>query len=239
MKKSIALLFALALLMTLLPGALAQGESLPGGTLVVTGTAGISLKADMATIEIGAMTRGKTMGEAHQQNAAIMEKVIAEMEKLGIAKEDVHTSQYNVYFEQDNSISSSVQHVISGNYVVTNMLQITIRDIGKVSQAIDAAAAAGANNVYNLTFQSSASKEGYHQALREAVNDAKAKAEVLAQSAGYTLGSVLKIESNDSMGTPYGAGSLRAYDAAEAKATPILSGDVTVSAWVVLTFSLK
>src|SRR5699024_6059526 len=99
-------------------------------------------------------TRGKTVAEAHAENIRIMEQVIAELKELGVAEEDIRTSQYYVYFEPAGSYGQTTPDG-TGTYSVTNMLYITIRDISMVSQAIDIASAAGANNVYNLMFQSS------------------------------------------------------------------------------------
>lgn len=237
MKKILASILTLALILSLSLPALAENTA-PQATLVVSGLATLSLKADLATIELGAQTRGKTVAEAHRENVRIMDQIIAEMEKLGIAKEDIRTSQYYVYFEPDLSVVGTVQNMISGSFSVTNMLQITIRDVDKVSDAIDAASQAGANNVYGLTFQSSQAPDAQMQALKNAVENARAKAQVLAEATGKTLGDILKVETQDAFAFPYD-GVARQSFAAEAKSTPILSGDVTLSAAVTLTFALK
>lgn len=230
---TVALIAVLALSLAL--PALAED----GGALLVTGTATVSLQADVATVEIGAMTRGHSVADAQKENAAIMEKLVAEMGRLGIPAEDIRTSQFNVYFEQGESVVGTTSRLISGNYTVTNMVSITIRDIAKVSEAIDAAAAVGANNIYGLSFQSSKAAEAYHQALRRAVEDAKTKAMVLAEASGGALGAIVKIEANEAYGTPYGIMNRDSFagDGA-AKATPILSGDVSVTANVTITFGL-
>lgn len=236
MKKLIIALFTLTLALVLsIPGLAEEDDP----RLVVTGTATISLPADSATIEIGAQTRGRTVGEAHKENGRIMEDVILEMEKFGVSKEDIRTSQFYVYFEQNNNVYAAAENLIGGSYTVTNMVYITIRDITRVSEAIDAAASVGANNIYNLTFQSSKSSEGYDQALKRAVEDAKAKAQVLAEASGKILGDIILIESNDTYGVPYGIQNRADFAGEAAVNTPILSGDVSISAFVTLTFALR
>lgn len=238
MKKTLGILLILALVLTLGLPALAEGNLPAKPQLVVNGTATVSLEADLASIEVGAQTRGQSVSEAHQANAAIMESVIAELARLGIDKKDIRTTQYNVYFEPDYSLMSAAGQPQSGNYTVTNMLSITIRDISQVSVAIDTAAKAGANNVYSLMFQSTKSGEAYKEALEKAVADGKEKAQVLAAAAGNTLGGIVKVASGESYGGPY-ASYMGDYTGAGAeKATPILSGDVSVSATVTLTFEL-
>ncbi|HPA61053.1 MAG TPA: SIMPL domain-containing protein, partial [Clostridia bacterium] len=126
-----------------------------------------------------------------------------------------------------------------GVYVVNNMIFVTLRDIDKVSAALDAAAAAGANNIYNLVFQSSQSTEAYHKALTRAVEDARAKAEVLARASGRQLGELVRIESGDYAGLPYGIQNRADFAVAEGGGATILSGDVSVTAYVTLSFALE
>ncbi|HSK69724.1 MAG TPA: SIMPL domain-containing protein [Candidatus Limnocylindria bacterium] len=235
MRKTLTALLALALTLALAVPALAQETAPARNALVVTGSATVSLQADTATIELGAQTRGRTVAEAHAENIRIMEKVIAELEKLGVAKEDIRTSQYYVYFEPAGAYGQTSPDA-PGMYSVTNMLYITLRDINKVSQAIDIASAAGANNVYNLMFQSSKADEAYQRALRNAVEDARTTAQTLASATGNTLGEIVRIEASQNFGIPFAAQNRMALDSAQAS-TPIISGDVSVTASVTLTFA--
>lgn len=238
MKKTLGILLILALALTLCLPALAEANQPEKPLLVVNGAATVSLQADLASIEVGAQTRGQSVSEAHEANAAIMESVIAELGKLGIDKKDIRTSQYNVYFEPDYSLMSASGQPQAGNYTVTNMLNITIRDISKVSSAIDTAAKAGANNVYSLMFQSTGNGEAYKEALEKAVADGKEKAQVLAAASGSALGRIVKVESGEYYGSPYASYTGAGMEGEAAKATPILSGEVSVSASVILTFDL-
>lgn len=245
MRKILSFMLTLALVLGLSLGALAQEPSaqvlpapLNSATLVVSGTNSVGIKSDLATIELGAQTRGRTVGEAHQENIRIIDAVIAALEAAGVQREDIRTSSYYVYFEPDGSMTGAVASLISGNFTVTNMLSVTIRDIDSVSTAIDAASAAGANNIYSLIFQSSKRQEAYHQALQGAVADARAKAEVLALAAGKTLGSLVKLESNELMGTPFESAADQKFAGEMATSTPILAGDVIITASVLVTFNL-
>ena len=234
MKKIITPVLALIMVLALsLPGFSETQQNV----IVVTGTATVSLKADYAAIEIGATTRGETVGEAQKENIAIMEQVVAEMSKLGIAREDIHTTQFSVWFDQYSPDPVSIQNR-GGSYTVTNMVYITIRDIDKISTVIDAAAAAGTNNIYNLMFKASNSDEAYATALERAVENGRAKAAVLAEATGKTLGGIIRVEANDYPGQMFGMQNSDYVASPMDKETPILSGDVSIVANVVLTFSL-
>ena len=239
MKKLTALFVALALMLTLSATAFAEKDLDEMSKLIVTGNATVALTADMATLELGAQTRGRTVGEAHQENTKIIEDVLKALKEMGIPEEDIRTSSYYVYFEPDYSVTNAVERLINGSFSVTNMLQVIIRDVGQVSKAIDAAANAGANSINSLSFQSTKATEGYNKALQRAVDDARVKAAVLAEAAGRELGIIVKIEVNEAYGVPFGISNRIDFESKDAAATPILSGDVSVTANVVVTFEMK
>lgn len=237
MKKLMILVLSLVLLMAAFMPANAEGGD---DRLVVTGTATVSLKSDMATIELGAQTRGRSVSEAYRENSRVMDALIARLEALGVKREDIRTSQFNVYFEQSyDSMTSAANSLINGSFNVSNMIVITIRDISQVSSILDAASETGANNIYGLSFTSSKSTEAYHQALKRAVADARAKAEILAEASGRTLGRLTLIEEQQSNGMPFGLENRMNFQDAKAGGAPILSGDASVMANVTLHFELK
>ena len=78
-------------------------------------------------------------------------------------------------------------------YVATNTVGGVVA-VGRAGgAAIDAAVAAGANQVYGPTLTSDDARKLYDQALDAAVDDAEARARILAAAAGATLGRCLTI----------------------------------------------
>lgn len=81
----------------------------------------------------------------------------------------------------------------AGVYRVANTIEITVRDIGKVAQVLDAAVSTGANEVQGVSFDLDA-REPFDAKVREkAVTDARERAEVLAKLHGKKLGEVLAV----------------------------------------------
>ena len=193
----------------------------------------ISLAADTATLRIGVSTVRDTVAEAQSENNEIMQRVIAAILGQNVAQEDVVTSDFSVYTERDYSDASAPVR-----YHVDNTLYVTVRALDTVGDVIDAATAAGANQMYGLTFSSSGETAAYEKALRRAYEDAAAKAALLAEAAGQTLGEVVSINASNSYGGDYGIANTYAMDARSAK-TAIVSGDVTVSASVTVVFAIK
>ena len=93
MKKITALILATMLMLSLGLSALAENDDM---LLTVTGTASVSLPADGATMQLGAVTRGDTVAEAQAENDKTLQGVLNALKELGIDEKDMTTSTYNV-----------------------------------------------------------------------------------------------------------------------------------------------
>ena len=190
MKKALIMPLCLLTALCLAVPALGEGVS---RTVSVSGSSNISLAADTATLRIGVSTVRDTVAEAQSENNEIMQRVIAAILGQNVAQEDVVTSDFSVYTERDYSDASAPVR-----YHVDNTLYVTVRALDTVGDVIDAATAAGANQMYGLTFSSSGETAAYGKALRRAYEDAAAKAALLAEAAGQTLGEVVSIKASNS-----------------------------------------
>ena len=117
-------------------------------------------------------------------------------------------------------------------------------DQEELDRMVDAAMAAGANTTYGIAFSSTQANEAYQKALRRAVEDAVQKAQVLADAAGVKLGKLKSINAEQSLSAlargDLGVSNVFTYEAKAADAgTAITSGDVTVSASVVLEYEFE
>ncbi len=236
MKKLIGLVLALCMLSTV-PFALAEGvqpAQNAGAAITATGTGRVTIVPDFATVTLGVSTQAPTVVDAQQTNAAHVSAVIEALTAQGIAKEDLQTSYFGINPIYDYSSANADGSQRLWGYQVSNTLNVTIRDLGKVSAVLDAAMDAGANESYGLTFDSTKRAEAYDQALETAVKAAARKAGILAGAAGVTLGELLSVAEQT-------AGSYGAFNAAagvmEARAdTAIMNGTLAVEATAVLTY---
>jgi uncharacterized protein YggE len=245
MKKAIAITLALMILGAL-PLALAQDAAPAAGresTLIVTGSASVTLQPDYATLNLGVVAQAETVADAQAQNATQMTAVLAALEKAGVAKEDIQTSYFTVnpvYGDMAASYEMSAVYPNPGGkpvgYRVENTLQVTLRDIGSIGRTLDEAMKAGANQSYGISFESTQRPQAYDKALQEAVKEARRKAELVAQAAGKTLGGLVELQEQN---VGYGGGYMKtmAMDAA-APSTPISIGVLTVEASVQVTYQL-
>ena len=158
-----------------------------------------------------------------------MDKIIEALRSAGIADEDMVTSNYYMYPLRDYGGDIPV---ITG-YMVSNRLKVTVKDLDTVAMIIDTAVQAGANEVGGISYTLSDEKqEGLReQALENAVKAARSDADALAESLGVTIVGPLKvITGGGSYITPYAEDELAMVE--KGATTPILPGDVSITAYV-------
>ncbi len=232
MKPSLPVLFAVAAVVVAaaaLAGVgrpeAARGDTPTPGTVTTVGHGDITAVPDEATVSAGVETRGATAAKALAQNAALMTRVIAALKSHG--GKDVQTQQVSLSPQTDSK--GNVTGFVADNSVSADS---TIAGAGAL---IDAAVAAGANNVSGPTLSVSTQDALYRQALGKAVEDARAKAQALGQAGGFGVGAV-SIVSEQSVApspVPEAAASMGA-----AKSTPIEPGTQDITADVSVTFTI-
>ena len=205
-----------------------------GATITVTGSAVVTLEADYARISVGVSTKAKTVEEASRENTACIHAVIAALKEAGVAEEDIATSNYYVNAEYDYSLGGQRQ----SGYNVTNQLTVIIRDMAHIGATLDKATAAGANNIYNIEFLSTQADKAQDEATAHAVQDAMRKAQLLADAADLTLGSIVSI-GDSSSGWVVSTRSYAAKLDMAVAGNSILPDDTSVSASVTIVFELK
>ena len=209
----------------------AADAAIPSG-VTVTGTGRVSVVPDRLDATFGVETQASTADEALSANADTTQNVIDALGNAGIEDEDIQTQQVSVYPRY-----SSDGQVIVG-YSASNSVLAKIRELDGAGAVIDAAAAAGANQVYSLSFAVTDQDGPYRQALEQALEKARGKAETLAGAAGLELGAVTSIIESGvvvSPPVPYAADA-----AAEgASTTPIEPGLQEVQATVSVTYAVS
>ena len=224
-----ALFLSAALVLPLAAPALADDR--PARRISGTGTGTIEAAPDVATRRSGVTTQGDTAAAALAANPTATDAVIARLTASGIEARDMQTSNLSINPNWTGYDSSSPR--IAG-YVASNMLTVRVRKLDTTGTVLDAAVADGANTLNGLTFGLADPEPAYNEARKEAVADARAKAELLAGAAGVSLGQVLSIADGGAMTDP--APMYR--DAVSAAPVPVVGGELGLVATVTLTFAI-
>ena len=210
----------------------------PQGGISVSGTASISLAPDTATIVLGVEALHETVAQARADAAAAMTSIVEVLTAAGVADEDIQTQHLSIQPQYD--YSSETRELIG--FTVVNIVNVTIRDIDSVGAVIDQTVDAGGDltRVQSIYFSVDDTSSYEDQLIEEAVQDATAKAQRLADLTGVTLGKPLSI--NYGGGVPYPVFD-RSFGIAMAESaafdTPISAGEVETSVTVSIIFAIN
>jgi len=201
-------------------------------SITVVGNGEVKIKPDIAYIVFGVETTNANLSAAQSENATKMTAVLDKLKSLGIAEKDLQTVGYSVYPRYDKEQGAPT------GYSVHNGVRATVRDINKLGGTIDAAVAAGANQVMGISFDLADKAQAMQQAREVAVNDARAKAEQYAKLINGTLGLVLTV--NESVSTPvFDTTARTAAGAAPMADTPIQTGEGSITLTVQISYEVK
>ena len=223
-------------------GVLAQSPTPVAPQLVesvsVTGTGRVTLVPDRFTFQVGVQTMGNTVDEAVSENNRRVASVIAALKKAGAPDKDIQTSGFNIWPQQDYQ-EGRMPRVLG--YQVHNNVTVRSEKIDQAGRLLGIAIGAGVNTSSGLQFQVSDPARGREQGLKAAFDDARAKATLLAQAAGRTLGRAIVIsEGVQHVPPPQPMARAMAMEARVASAdVPVQAGTEELSFTVSVTFELR
>jgi uncharacterized protein YggE len=207
------------------------GNKIENNKMKVFGEGGVSAKPDIAKLVIGVTNEGKELEVVQQKNAKNTQQVINNIKSKGIPAKDIQTQSYTIDPQYDYIEGKQVFR----GYRVSNILNVTIRDLEKVGAVIDGAVKAGANVVNNISFVISDSSQYYEQALKMALADAQSKAFAMSDKLKVRINPIpiLITEQSRNQVQPQGPMSLKV---ATQVSTPIEAGENEIIAIVEAVF---
>ncbi|HET6276960.1 MAG TPA: SIMPL domain-containing protein [Candidatus Cybelea sp.] len=172
----------------------AAAAAQPGTTeIAATGTGSITMAPDMATVDAGVETNAANANDAISRNNAMYERVIAALERLGIARAEITLAYYNVNYNPPPRTAQPNSGERYG-YTVSRNFTVKVREIGKAGAVSDACTTAGATAINGVSFGLADSAGARASATVKAVADARTNAEALAQAAGLRIVAIKSME---------------------------------------------
>lgn len=215
-------------------------------SISVSGVGKISAAPDVAEIRVGVVTQGATARDALTANNEAMAALIAELKGRGVATKDVQTTNFSVnprYSQPAPRLPNQppvefVPRIVG--YDVTNMVQITARDLAKLGVLLDAVVQAGANQMHGIQFRIDEPEKLLDQARKRAMADARRKAEILAGEAGVVAGPPLRIQEAGGLPPPQPMPMMaRTMSFRADAAVPVAAGEQDLSVTVHVIYELK
>ncbi|MDB6177031.1 SIMPL domain-containing protein [Paracoccus sp. Z330] len=204
------------------------------GRLTVTGQGESRMAPDMAQIQVGVTVQADTASEAMSQNSQQQASVIEALKNAGVEAKDIQTSGLDLSPMRNYGDNRSSE--VTG-YQARNMVSVRVNEIASLGTVLDALVDAGANEINGISFGREDSAQATDDARRSAVADARHKAELLAEAAGLTLGSVLRIDDSAQSGGGPRPMMMRA-EADMSHSVPVEAGEVGFGAQVQMVFQL-
>lgn len=235
MNKPLAILLVLSLLPV---SVLADNEKLPR-TITVSGQGKSAAPPDLASIQTGVVTTGDTAKDALAANSSAMAAVIKVLKAKNIAERDIQTFGFSVhpqYRRVPGPRGTQQQSNKIEGYRVTNNVRVRVRNLPRLGEILDALVQAGSNNLSGVQFSIADSSGILDEARKNAMDDARGRAELYAQAAGVKLGRVVSI-SEQALQPPRPM-MMGRMAMAESASVPIATGEHEVSARVNVMYEI-
>jgi len=180
------------------PNVIVNSNSNQQQGLVLSGTATVRVKPTLVILRLGATFTHSSPVSAKSQTEDAVKKIIAAVKNLGVNAADVQTRTFNL----DRYDPSGTR---PGSWRCTSSLEIRVKDVEKAGEVLEAAIAAGANQVSNVQYTVEELQAVRAEARDAASKVIKDKAKQYSSNFGVKLGAPIYIAENSPQGWFYGS----------------------------------
>jgi uncharacterized protein YggE len=165
-------------------------------TPVVTLRISESLRSppDQASLSISTESKAPTAAAALETNKGKTERLIAAIRAAGVAQKDIQTEGVNISpdYRYDQVNGRGSQRMVG--YSASNTVRIKTRRIDRLSNLLDALAAAGADRIYGPNFEIADRAPLRFEARKRAMARGAAEAAEYAANAGFARVRLLSVQ---------------------------------------------
>jgi uncharacterized protein YggE len=247
---AVLVLLALFLLVQTWDSAFGRGQYDPVNSITVEGTGTVAAVPDIAQISFTVLESANTVADAQAKATERTDAAIEALKKAGIDDKDVKTVHYSVSpryeYDQPCPRGAYCATVVSGaprivGYDVSQSIEVKVRDTGKAGEILGLLGELGVQNISGPNFTMDDEDAVRAEARGEAIDEAEAKAKVLARQLGVRL---VRVMSFSESGGPYpmygygkGGGVMMDAVAQSAPALPVGENETNVT--VVITYEIR
>jgi uncharacterized protein YggE len=198
------------------------------GTLELSGEGRVTVKPDIATIRLSIVTEEKTADEAVLKNARRANEVIERLVRLEIPRDALATTGLSLYPVYQTDPGTNVTHLVGYRAQDSLSVETRVQLAGKV---FDTGIAAGATESSGITFSLGDERPHREKALALAIKAARSEADLVCRAMEVKLCGARTIQ------VLQGGGPIQMRAERMMKTdTPVLPGDLTISASVRVVF---
>lgn len=227
----------------------AQGAYTGDMTINVSGTGEVFMVPDIGQFTFAVRAEGGDGETAQAESAESLNTIVDWLQAEGVAESDIKTTQYSLqpkyrYEERacvnQNGYCPPGERIIDG-FTANQSVEVKVRDLDTASKLISGVGERGATNISGLQFTLDDESAVREEARMQAIAEAKAKAETLANALDKELHRLVGFHENDGgQPVPYGMGGdemMREQAADSAPALP--AGENEVKVQVNLSYELR
>ena len=229
-----ATLFASLLILIQRPGP----PSPPVPVLVVSGNASVMAVPDQAIVRLGIARQAASAQAAQQQANVAAQEILNAVEKAGVPPNQIQTARLVLtpIYAPRNPDSRDAPRIVA--YNATNTISVRLENLSIVGTVIDAGLRAGSNQIEGVGFALRNDLPSRQQALKQAVEEARSKAQTMAEALRVNLLEVLEV-SEGGVSFVDRVEPVFAARAAVAAETPVSPGQIEVRASVTIRYRIS
>ncbi len=215
----------------------------------VSGEGKVAVRPDIAVFSVSILTESKKVGDAQLENTRRSNAVLSFLKGAGVAEKDLKTAGYYIspqyqYLDYPPCLRFPCpphRPPEISSYQVRHTIEIKVRDLEKVDDMLEGVVTNGANEVGSINFQVDDEEKVKAEARKKAIEDAKAKAGVLAKDLGVRLGKIVSF-SESGGGFPIYSRAFEAkggFGGDVAPAPQVEPGEQEIRATVTITYEFR
>lgn len=220
------------------------GRDSARNVIIVSGKGELYVKPDLATVTFSITEENLDVSKASDAVNTKMASIIENLKADGIDEKDIKTTDYNIYPRYDylrSDVYTYSSKQVLAAYVVTQGIEIKIRDLSKSGKIISDLGALKVTNMSGLTFTNDKHDDLVKQARDEAITEARSEAKKLAKQLGVSLGDIVSFSEG---GASYPMYDDRMYSVSsmgkeQSVSAIIPTGESKITSNVSITYEIK
>lgn len=209
-------------------------------TVSVSGEGTVTVAPDRATVRFGVVSRADSAETARRQNAEAASRAMNAVRELGIPEEDI--AMERLQLQPWREYNREKRQYEEKGYEATRQVRVIVNDLDQLPTLVTRVVQRGANRLEGINYELQDRKAVRNDALRKAAQNAREKAQLLAETLGARLGPVQSINEQQvhipPMRVQMEAATMAKAADAEPEPDAYAAGEMEVDASVQVTFDL-
>lgn len=218
-------------------------------TFSVSGEGEVTAVPDVAQFTYTIIDEGSDdLAVLQESNTNTDNSIIEFLEAEGIEKKDIETQSYDVFPQYSRNVCEPGQECdpeeIVG-YTVNKRVSVKVREVENAGTVLAGVVELGVDSVSRLDFVFDDDKDLRAEARRNAIEEARIKAEAMAEAGDFKLGKLISINENGYYGRDFAVSEMAMMEADESVALPtaapvaVEAGEEEITVTVNLTYQIK